>query len=261
MKRAVLILLFLSGICYARFDSNLVAWWQLNDDLATTAVVDSIGSNTGTASANTDTKSVVGNVNGALIFDGTDDEVNCGSDTSIDDIFVGGGTVSIWLLVSGRGENNAGHAIFKGSWWIYSETSTSILLFGQLFDAAELSMWIFTVTPDIWQHVVIVYDSGLGANDPIVYVNGLAVTAEQFGDPAANDTEVSDAASSLLLGDHSASTRGWDGKIDNVMLFSRKLTAKEARYLYNGGRGLEVLGQRILRGRYSGNRRIRQNIH
>lgn len=261
MKRAVLILLFLTGICYARFDSNLVAWWQLNDDLATTAVVDSIGSNTGTASANTEDMTTPGKVNGALIFDGTDDVVNCGNDSSIDDIFMGGGTVSIWLFISGRGENTAGHAIFKGSWWIYSEAFISTLLFGQLFDSAELSMWTFPATPGIWQHVVVVYDSSLGANDPTIYVSGVEVLATQHSGPAANDTEVSDAASSLLLGDHSASTRGWDGKIDNVMLFTKELTAKEVKYLYNGGRGLEVLGQRILRGRYSGNRRIRQNIH
>ncbi len=259
MKRTFLILLLLSGICYARFDSNLVAWWKLNDNAATTVVVDSIGSNTGTASANTDTKSVVGKVNRALIFDALDDEVNCGSDSSIDNIFDGGGTISIWLLSSGRGENSQGHALGKTTWLLQMILNTTTMRFQQDFTATP-GQWHFNITAGIWQHVVIVYDSDLAVNNPTVYLNGVSVLVDEQSTPGS-DNRVTDGDDTFIIGDNKDSARSWDGKIDNVMLFTRELNKAEAKYLYNGGRGLEVVGQRILRGRNSGNRRIRQNIH
>lgn len=259
MRRSFLILLLLSGICYARFDSNLVAWWKLNDNAATTVVVDSIGSNTGTASANTNTKHVVGKVNGALIFDATDDEVNCGSDSSIDNLFEGGGTFTCWFLLSGRGETNVGRIADKGTWDLLSVVDTTTLEFGKAFVGQD-GGWRFSITAGVWQHVVIVYDDDLGANDPTVYLNGVSVNVSENETPGSDDAS-SDAALDLFIGDSVGSTTSWDGLIDNVMLFTRELNKAEAKYLYNGGRGLEVVGQRILRGRHSGNRRIRQNIH
>ncbi len=261
MRRSFLILLLLSGICYARFDNNLVAWWKLNDDAATTVVVDSIGSNTGTASANTDTKSVVGKVNGALIFDAVDDDIVCGSDSSIDDIFDGGGTVSIWLLSDGRGENNEGRALGKEQWFFHMVTTTATMQFQHNFEATvDEGQWFVTITAGVWQHIVIVYDNGASTNDPTVYINGISVNDTEATTPGS-ETATSDGDETLAIGDNKDGNRSWDGKIDNVMLFTRELNAAEVKYLYNGGRGLEVVGQRILRGRNGGNRRIRQNIH
>lgn len=262
MKRALLILLLLSGICFARFDSNLVAWWKLNDNAATTTVVDSAGSNTGTASANTEDMTTAGKVNQALIFDGLDDEVDCASDSSIDNIFDGGGSVSIWLLVSGTGEGATGAAMDKGEWNIGIATDTTTLQFFRDFNGiGQHTLFNFTIAADVWQHIVVVYDDDLAANDPTVYVNGVDANPSQQGGNPDSDDQLSDAAISLFIGDDTGSAGSWDGKIDNVMMFNKELTAKEVKYLYHGGKGREVIGQRNPRGRYSGNRRIRQNIH
>ena len=250
--------LLLSGICQARFDNDLVAWWKLNDNAATDVVVDSIGSNTGTASANTDTKSVVGVVNRALIFDAADDEVNCGSDSSIDDIFDGGATVSLWLLSSGRGQNNEGIAIGKLGWTLGMIDDTTTIQFTQGF-SLNVGSWQITITAGVWQHLIVVYDSRSSNNNPIAYLNGVLVAATETSEPDGNTPE--DASEALVIGDNRVSDRSWDGKIDNVMLFTRELTAKEVKYLYHGGKGREVIGQRNPRGRYSGNPRTRQNIH
>ncbi len=261
MRRSFLVLLLLSGICYARFDSNLVAWWKLNDNAANTTVVDSAGSNTGTSSANTEDMTTVGRVNNALLFDGTDDEVNVGSDSSIDNLFVGGATVSIWLLSDGRGENNEGCAIDKTQWKLHMITDTTTMRFQQNYTlTADEGQWDFTITAGVWQHIVLVYNNNLGANNPTVYLNGVSVSVTEITTPG-NDLQETDAGDDLIIGDNAGSSRSWDGKIDNVMLFTKELTAKEAKYLYHGGKGREVIGQRNPRGRYSGNRRTRQNIH
>ncbi len=261
MRRSFLVLLLLSGICYARFDSNLVAWWKLNDNAATTVVVDSIGSNTGTSSANTDTKSVVGRVNNALTFDAVDDEVRCGSASAIDDIFItgAGGSISIWLKTMGKGENNFGRAIGKEQWFLQANDALSNLTFSHVFTGDD-GIWSFDIASQAWQHIVVIYTADKSADVPTVFVNGIAVAVSTDQVPGSED-ETSDAADSLIIGDNAASNRSWEGAIDNVMLFPIKLTAKEVKYLYHGGKGREVIGQRNPRGRYSGNRRTRQNIH
>lgn len=58
------------------WDSNYAAVWHLDDNAATTAVADSTShAATGTAAANTSTKSVAGIIGNALSFNGTTDQV------------------------------------------------------------------------------------------------------------------------------------------------------------------------------------------
>jgi len=56
-----------------------ISHWKMNDNLATTNVIDSVGDNDGTAAQNTDQLDTTGKINGALTFNGTADVVSCGS--------------------------------------------------------------------------------------------------------------------------------------------------------------------------------------
>ncbi len=178
----------------------------------------------------------LGTVTGAVpaypgfLFDASDDEINCGSDSSIDDLFAGGGTFACWLLSNGRGENNGGRVVDKGLWGLFSVIDTTTLRFDQEFtgDAGE---WTFPITAGVWQHIVIVYDNDLGANDPTVYVNGVSVNASE-GQAPGSDTATSDAAADLIIGDAANSLLSWDGKIGDVILFNVEKNAAAAKSIF-----------------------------
>ena len=230
MKRALLILILLLGICYARLDSSLVGWWKLNDNAASTAVIDSIGSNAGTFSdatgdPNTNAHDTAGKVNNALIFDGTDDFIDIG-DTSINVK-----SVSLWINqddVAGNEfpidlDGTAYLSVESGVVTVNGFTAALLYVNGVIGEST-----VTTITAGTWNHIVITDTTLVDADDMDIG----RVTAAYFA-----------------------------GKIDNVSIFTGVLTAKEVRYLYNGDKGLEVLGQRIRRGRYSGNRRVKYNIN
>ena len=178
----------------------------------------------------------LGTVTGAVpaypgfLFDASDDEINCGSDSSIDNLFAGGGTFACWLLSSGRGENNAGKVVDKSQWVLFSVTDTTTLEFDQAFtgDGGE---WTFSITAGVWQHVAIVYNNNLGANDPTVYIDGVSVSVSE-GQAPGSDTATSDAAADLIIGDAANSLASWDGKIGDTMLFSVALSAAEAKSIF-----------------------------
>ncbi len=165
-----------------------------------------------------------------LLFDASDDEINCGSDSSIDDLFAGGGTFACWFLSSGRGETSSGRVADKGQWQLFSVTDTTTLEFDQAF-TGDPGEWTFSITAGVWQHVAIVYNNNLGANDPTIYINGVSVNVTEAQAPGS-DTATSDAASDLIIGDNAGSSTSWDGKIGDTMLFNVALIAADVKSIF-----------------------------
>ncbi len=167
-----------------------------------------------------------------FLFDAVNDEIDCGSDNSIDAIFSGGGSVSVWLLSDGRGQNNEGHVIGKTAWMVQMITNTTTIRFQQDFSlTVDEGQWDFTIAAGVWQHIVLVYDNGAAANNPTVYVNGVSVSVTEITMPGSDSREP-DRDHNLMIGDRPASDRSWDGKIGEMMLFDIEKTAAEAKSIF-----------------------------
>ncbi len=206
---------------------DLVAHYKLWAGLTTTGEVFdySLNGNTGT---------VTGAVPAypGFAFDASGDEIACGSDSSIDNIFVGGGSASVWLLSDGRGENNEGRVIGKEKWFFHMITNTTTMRFQHNFTlTADEGQWDVTIVAGIWQHILITYDNDLAVNNPIVYLNGVSVSVTEITTPG-NDLQESDADDSFTIGDSKDSDRSWDGKIGDVLLFDAEKTAAEAKSIF-----------------------------
>ncbi len=211
---------------------DLVAYYKVWHGLTTTGEVFdySLNGNTGTVTGATAARP-------AFLFDAVDDEIACGSDSSIDNIFVGGGSASVWLLSDGRGENNEGRVIGKEKWFFHMITNTTTMRFQHNFTlTADEGQWDVTIVAGIWQHILITYHNNLAVNNPIVYLNGVSVSVTEITTPG-NDLQESDAADSLRIGDNNASDRSWDGKIGDVMLFNAIKSAAEAKSIFEITRG------------------------
>lgn len=205
--------------------AGLVARYKLWAGFTTTATVFDYALN-----GNTGTVTGAAPAYPGFLFGASDDEINCGSDSTIDNLFAGGGTFACWLLSSGRGENNGGSVVDKMGWQLFSVVDTTTLEFDQVF-TGDNGEWQFSITAGVWQHIVIVYDNDLGANNPTVYVNGVSVNVTEIQAPGS-DTATSDAASSLIIGDAANSLLSWDGRIGETLLFDRELSAADIKSIY-----------------------------
>ena len=146
----------------------------------------------------------------ALDFDGTDDDVNCGSGASIDDLPSADMTAEAWVFADGWGENSSGIIIGKTNWWLgitatlgLSANSVHAVSSGSTYTGPEL------FAPDgQWHHVVAVWDQSALRWDLAIDGEWVDTTVT-----AAVGAYTSDAAQDLIIGNNSGGTRTWNGKI------------------------------------------------
>ncbi len=231
-----------------------VAHWKLNDNLATAVVVDETGNNNGNLSdvggtATTAAHSTDGVIDRALTFDGVDDIITCGFDSSIDNIWDSGGTLVIWMIADSDGEGNLGRIFDKLNWLLYMNSTDTEAAFECKW-AGDDGIWSFNVNGSVFEMIAVTYDSDSAANDPVVYVNGEVVTITEDSTPTgANRT--SDVGEDLNIGNNTGTTATFDGVLDNGMLFDSILPQSTIRQLYRDGT------VPFFRSRYSGNSAFR----
>ena len=175
---------------------------------------------------------------GFFFNEGSGGQINFGSDTTIDNIWDSGGSLSIWIKPASLGEGDTGRIFDKSTnttigWLLYCNSATTLRFY--LVTAGTNGQWTFPVdvTGDVWQHIVVTYDSGTSAagGGPTVYVDGEAVAVTEAVAP--NNTRTTDAAGTLYMSARSAGSRNWDGKMDDAMLFNGILTAQEAKSIFS----------------------------
>lgn len=224
-------------------DTGLIGYWSFNgqDMTGTTARDRSGAGNTGTLT-NSPTK-VIGKLGQALQFDGTDDYVNVGSATIIDNLTnlsacawvnpdtIPNGYSSIIAQMDNGGaeatfgfhDNGAGDLIEY-----YRSFSTNIGVWNSDRDIVPLGAW---------SHVCVTYNDSSVANDPVFYLNGAQIGVIETDTPVG--TASSTAGGDYYIGALDNGGTGdefFDGKIDEVRLYNRILTAAEIKALYNSGR-------------------------
>ena len=160
--------------------------------------------------------------NGSFIFDGTNDYINFGNSSTLQQ---SSGTLSAWTKTSDPGGSYRGIIAKQGAYGLFYVT-------GQL--------WIYDwgadfgrstgidIADDTWKNVVLTYQSGV-SNGTIIYLNGVSVltttitvlnqTANLFGGAEAN------------AGQYAAC------QISSINMYSRVLTAQEVLQNYHATKG------------------------
>ena len=164
-----------------------------------------------------------GKISYAQDFDAVNDNIQAGSDGTIDDIFAAGGTLSAWIYPTGIGENSEGRVADKsnsnvngGGGWGFATYTNNVMTFRKGF-ATTHGAWrtpAGSVTLNGWNHVAVTYTHGVG-NDPVIYINGVSQGITEFSTPVG--AAQSDAARTMTLGNLAgAQSRTFDGIIDEV---------------------------------------------
>ena len=176
-----------------------------------------------------------GKIGKGINFDGSDDYVDAGSASSLDNISVK--TLEAWIYPESLGESNIGKIFSKigtGFWQVQMNGETAIN-FHHSFSGTDGSWQTSTGTVPLntWSHIAITYDRTSTSNVPIIYINGVSQTVTVGTTPTG--TADDDSAGSLLFGSKSDTTESFDGTIDQIRVFNYARSAAQVAWDYNKG--------------------------
>jgi hypothetical protein len=90
-------------------------------------------------------------------------------------------------------------------------------------------------------HFVITYDGSKNTSDPIFYINGSSISVTRASLPGSVD--VGDAGNALAIGNNGSNFGfNFDGKMFDVRIYNRLLTAAEVTTIYNAGAPSATVG-------------------
>jgi hypothetical protein len=113
-------------------------------------------------------------------------------------------------------------------------------------DGSQLGMWVYGggtyigrmafagISMKTWSHVVGVYDGGTTASSIKLYING--ARADDTNSITGGFAAINNGAASMKIGRDSDTGYYFPGRIDDVRVYDRALSATEVKQLYNAGR-------------------------
>lgn len=214
---------------------NIVAYWKLDESSGNAADA------TGNGFTLVNTNSVVydaGLINNGSDFSTTTQLLTIGNNCGIDG---GNVTISCWLNFP---SNSNSPRTFIGCGSVTSQVLYYMKFTGTLDTSSvefhrykiptgsnDIKITGSPITNDVWNHLVLTYDGSTLA----AYVNNVAVTGTTTtGSGSAGLTSETSIGRYVQLGSNAIL-----GKIDEVGIWSRVLSAGEVSTLYNGGVGLQ----------------------
>ena len=167
-------------------------------------------------------------------FDGTDDVVELGSDASIDNVFVGGATLTAWINPSSDGETNYGRIFDKSDatsgadgwhFLVTDESSSKVeLRFGHGFTNQPNWDSSLDVPLNEWTHVAVTYNNSSTSNNPSFYINGISATVTEGTAPSG--TVVDDSSQDLFIGNNTGGDRTFAGGISSASIYKTIIDAQ-----------------------------------
>jgi hypothetical protein len=205
-----------------------VAHWRMDEGEGSIAYDESSNNNDGTlhlgSSGNTATSTawVAGKHGSAIDFDGDDDYVNCGNDTSLQ--FTAAGTVEMWVKPE-TPIDTYGRFIDSSGIRMYMVRANGILR--TTFNLADIIDSTSAITTGEWQHWAMIHDG----TTLTLYING------QYNNSGAGGTIT--AVSTVYLGTITADRYPY-GAIDGVRIYNYARTPAQILMDYNAGFGAHL---------------------
>jgi RHS repeat-associated protein len=176
---------------------------------------------------------VPGESDGSIDFDGQDTQVVVPDDSTIQNIFDGGGTIEAWINPRSDGGLDDGHILRKDIWilWVDADDGTYYRL-GFKHSFSTTSGWWYTdmdLPLNQPVHVAVTYNSDSVNNDPIVYIDGVPRTVghglTETSTPVG--TRSTDVGDDLYISNRPCcgGDAAFDGLIDDVAVYPDALSA------------------------------------
>jgi len=196
-----------------------IGYWDLEEGSGSTANDRSTFENTGTISGATYTTGKVGK---GLQFDGTDDVINAGSASRIDNLPQL--SVSMWMYHTGGSSikmlaTKTDASTANG--WVFSASNVGGTYLGLSADYSTSDLSCTTATgafsSNAWQHVTVTWDGTNSCSGVKFYTNGIQYSASGA---SGSGTRQSDASNNLLFADNVSSGNTFGGLLDEIKLYN-----------------------------------------
>lgn len=163
------------------------------------------------------------------------DRIAYGSYAAIDDLNTL--SISIWTYRTGNGGGGAGRMVARenGSTFSFAlnNTTTTYNFTARRWATTDGIWTIGRPSASTWAQIGVSYDYGSTTNDPEMYTNGTPVTETETATPAGTPLD-SDAGIDTSIGNESAGTRNWAGRLAECGIWSVILDALEFAALGKG---------------------------
>jgi len=214
------------------FDFGLVSYWPLDTDL-----MDVIDDNHGTEDGG-EIPFETGKFDDAISLDGARNVIITGGDESEFDFTGGSMSVSVWCTAATI-STNWQCLIAKGEgngWRMHRRGGDDPPEFSWTGGNGDTPAHGTAITvggdPETWHHIVGVTDGTTGIES--LYVDGVEVATKE-------GASLEDRENRMRIGENpDALGRGWNGKIDDVAIWERALSADEVAEIWNGGDGTSI---------------------
>ncbi|MCP4594991.1 LamG-like jellyroll fold domain-containing protein, partial [Neptuniibacter sp.] len=207
------------------------AHWKLNDNAATTVVVDTMGNYDGTSANNTDTMDITGNVNGGLQFEDTaNDTVSFPTTVPAEDLF----SLVFWMKASAPSDFSEIFTKFdtNGFRIQFNDTAGSSRSIYMRLDTSaggnQTKAGIADTCDDAWHMYVYIVDNGT-----IKYSKDAAALSSDTYSPG-------DGLENSAANFHMNRWVNTDFSLDNVLIYDYTLNQDQIEHLYNSGTGTEA---------------------
>jgi len=199
---------------------GLIGWWKLDETSGLTAADSSSFGNDGTLTNMAGDEWTTGQIGGALAFDGSDDVIECGNPSSLQ---ITGTEVSItawfyadsltfedWPSLFGKSSNGE----WDDGWGAFFYDGAARFYVNRWQD--NLAYRAFTATGS-WHHFAGTYDGSTVK----IYIDGVKGTDDNYSGAIVD-------AGDFTIGEIGDWASGrWHGKIDDVRVYNRVLSADE----------------------------------
>ncbi len=225
---------------------GIIAHYKMNDNAASTDVIDSKGGNTGTASVNTSGLTAAGKVNEALLLDGSTDYVTIDSIDEINFDTNENFTIAFWMKAPLTQTDTSGdsNAIIS-KWNASGDAYPYVLRIQNQTDASpgvlEFKRYDLTNNPtaasstllndNVLHHIFMMKDG----NDIKIFVDNTLEDTETDTTTATTKTSADVTLSRRGNGDIPC-----DVTIDEVRFYNRALSSGERASVFNSGTGTET---------------------
>ena len=219
------------------YASGLIAYWKFDETSGTTAF-DSSGNGLNATASSAGLWTPNGYINGAVNINNTGaNSVNAAHPTALNNLFSTGATVCAYINTASLGGGSLGRIMDKsGTGWIFYNQNSFItgqyqIQFEQTFNNNRTNKWQtgHVITTSTWTHVTVSYSCSSQTNVPGIYVNGVAqtITDVSTGPGGSGETHLDDSTQNLMIGNRADAARPFGGRIDDLRIYSRALSAAE----------------------------------
>lgn len=183
-------------------------------------------------------------------FNGSEGIVDCGSDSDMDNVWVGGATVMAWIYLDGFGENNFGRVIGKvpdggsAGWTMFVDAASSGRFQFLHFTSFNSGQWASpsgSVVTGQWFHVCVRWTKVASPSAPTLTIDGADVAVTEITAPFGTNSD--DSSYRLRIGNRGNEDRTFNGRIADLRVYGRLLGDSEISEIYAAqGRDFNVNG-------------------